>query len=62
VYEERFLSIGKECRGRSSLPGCVIFSPTHLFAVVGVQRTKSFAGVWGVPTNSSIRRRRRREK
>src|SRR6266566_6986246 len=48
-----------ECRGRSPLLGCEV-KPKTSFSKQGVQRTKSFAGVWGpriwgmqqwIPTN-----------
>jgi hypothetical protein len=44
----------QECRGRSPLPGCEE-KPKIIFSKTGVQRTKSFAGVWGVPTNFFFR-------
>jgi hypothetical protein len=40
VYEERTLSIGKECRERSSLPGCGVSPPTPKSAAEGGARKK----------------------
>jgi len=45
-----FVSQNQECRGRNPLPVCEV-KPKTSFTKPGVQRTKSFAGVWGVPTN-----------